>query len=186
MLSIWYRDLSWLLNEEDNKRFGPKIRDAITNGWVFCCLLSRRHLRQEEPLQEAMQRAIVKLHLDLLQAPALSDEASAEILIKHYANYVYMAAANERRDARRFVVLNQEIPDGKDFESMVQARLDLATVIKSMERDERDLFYLRYIRNRSWRQVAAQKGISDDAARMRCARAMNKLRKQFGRYNPCL
>ena len=97
---------------------------------------------------------------------------------------MYKVAARRRRDARRFVVLEPEIPDREDFESVVQARLDLATVLESVDCDQRDLIVSRYLLEESWKQVATRKRISDVAARLRCAKIMAQLRRRFGRDEP--
>ena len=181
MLSIWEGTVSWLLNpsQHGNELLEPKIRAAIPIAWSNCCEISRKYLRQQEPLQEAMEHAIIGLHHDLVQDPGMSNRAAAEILVKHYGAYTRKAVARELADTRRFVVL-REIPDRIDFESKVHARLDLATVLESANWDQRDLIVSRYLRDESWKQVGKEKGISDAAAQMRCARIISQLRQKLG------
>lgn len=179
--SLWDRDVSWLFDQaqEETRRLEPKIRAAISMAWISCCEISRRYFRHQEPPQEALEKAIVRLHQDLVLAPTLPDDTAAEMLVKHYGNYTRRAAARDRNDARRFVVL-PEIPDSRDIESVVQVHADLATALESINPDERELVLLHTLYNQSWKQIAEQKGISDVLARQRYCRAMRKLRKQFG------
>jgi hypothetical protein len=44
----------------------------------------------------------------------------------------------------------------------------------------------RYIYDRSWVEIAAQKGQSSHASRKRCARLMEEIRSRFAVRNPIL
>lgn len=179
MHSPWDRDVSWLINpQEESRVLEPKIRAAISMAWLRCSEISRKYLHQEEPLQEPLEQAIVRLHQDLVQAPTLPDAAAAEMLVKHYVTYTRQAAARERNEARRFVVL-AEVPDPSDIESVIQVHADLATVLQSVNPDECEIIVLRRLHGKTWKQVATQMGLSDVAARLRYRKAMQKLQHIF-------
>jgi RNA polymerase sigma factor (sigma-70 family) len=57
----------------------------------------------------------------------------------------------------------------------------LEPAMAELEPGERDVLVLRYLENRSLRDVGAQHGISEDAARMRVNRALEHLRTIFAR-----
>ncbi len=54
--------------------------------------------------------------------------------------------------------------------------------LAALRGDERDAILLRFFENRSLRETGAALGISEDAARMRVARALEKLRRHFTRH----
>src|SRR5436190_1108082 len=57
----------------------------------------------------------------------------------------------------------------------------LEPAMAELESDDRDALVLRFLANRGMREVGSELGISEDAARMRVNRALEKLRAGFER-----
>jgi RNA polymerase sigma factor (sigma-70 family) len=64
----------------------------------------------------------------------------------------------------------------EDIESLLHPAL------QSLQAQERQVILLRFFANKSLRETGEELGISDDAARKRIARAVEKLRRYFARY----
>ena len=58
---------------------------------------------------------------------------------------------------------------------------ELEPAMEQLAGEERDVLVLRYLENRSLREVGLELGVSEDAARMRVHRALDQLREVFGR-----
>jgi RNA polymerase sigma factor (sigma-70 family) len=58
----------------------------------------------------------------------------------------------------------------------------LEPAMSELDAEDRDTLVLRYLENRTLREVGAELGISEDAARMRVNRALERLRAGFAHY----
>ncbi|GEM_PF-2488779 len=97
----------------------------------------------------------------------------------HTARNLALAAARseERRRQREQIAatMNSNEPD-----SGVVAQ-HLETAMDQLQTEDRDVLLLRYFEDRNLRDVGSELGVSEDAARMRVNRALEKLRGAFGR-----
>jgi RNA polymerase sigma factor (sigma-70 family) len=178
--SPYHSDLSWLLpNREEFSRLEPRIRMAVSKAWPGCCEVSQAVLKEAEPPGELWEKAIRRLVIELQERPESGDDA--QLLCRFFELSVRKCKAEQKADARRFIVL-PDLADKTDLEAAVQAKVDLATVIEEMTAEDREILLLRHLRHQTYKEVAAQKGLSDKAAQKRCERAINKLRQKFGRH----
>ena len=58
---------------------------------------------------------------------------------------------------------------------------ELEPIMAELPEKDRDVLVLRFLENRSFKEMAAELGIKEDAARMRVNRALDELRELFGR-----
>ncbi len=103
-----------------------------------------------------------------------------------YTSTRYAAASflrsHQRRQAReQHAVSMQDTtvpPAGEDAEHDLRPVLDEA--LNKLAAEERNLLVLRFFQNKAFREVGSALGISEDAARMRVGRALEKLQERLG------
>lgn len=104
-----------------------------------------------------------------------------------YTGTRYAAAKAVRREQRRRAreqesVLMQESPhDAASESSWETVRAVLDNAMHALSERDRNAVLLRYFENRPLAEVGARLGLSEDAARMRVRRALEKLRDLLGR-----
>jgi RNA polymerase sigma factor (sigma-70 family) len=159
---------------------------AVSQAWPACCEVSQAVLKEAEPPGELWEKAIRRLVIELQERPESGDDA--QLLHRFFELLARKCKAEQKTAARRFVVLPDVVDktdfmaDKTDLESVVQAKVDLATVIEQMAPEDREIILLRHLRQQTYKEVALQKGLSDKAVQKRCERAINKLRQKFGRH----
>jgi RNA polymerase sigma factor (sigma-70 family) len=94
---------------------------------------------------------------------------------RHLAMHL-VRTEHRRRERERAAAAMQTLRTSNDMEPILD-RLDPA--MAELEEGERDALVLRYFEDRSLREVGEELGISEDAARMRVNRALERLRGIF-------
>ncbi|MDX1950777.1 MAG: sigma-70 family RNA polymerase sigma factor [Verrucomicrobiota bacterium] len=87
--------------------------------------------------------------------------------------------ANRRRERERKAAeleLTPEDPGEADW-SLIGSHLDGA--LAALNRIDREVVVLRFLEQKEWAEVGRQLGLTENTARIRCARAIEKLRKCF-------
>jgi RNA polymerase sigma factor (sigma-70 family) len=171
---------------------GTQSEEAFTElarrhlGLVYHSAL--RRVNQNTALAEEVAQAVF---LSLARESARLSEKIGDG--QTLAGWLYVAtrhaAANamraENRRAQREIKASamQAIDqDGTDGESAwAELRPELETVIDELSSAERDALLLRYFENRPFGEVGAALGISEDAARIRVSRALEKMRQLLAR-----
>jgi RNA polymerase sigma factor (sigma-70 family) len=99
------------------------------------------------------------------------------------ANALKMQMRRQRREqeAQMQSLLN-EISNGPD-ETWTQIAPLLDAAMEKLGKKDHDALVLRFFENRNFREVGAALGASEDAAKMRVNRALEKLRKFFTRHD---
>lgn len=82
----------------------------------------------------------------------------------------------EQKAAEQMISESEANPGWADIEPLLHSGLGI------LGAQERDAVLLRFFENRSLRETGAALGISEDAARMRVTRALEKLRRHFARH----
>ena len=103
-----------------------------------------------------------------------------------YTSTRYAAASflrsHQRRQAREQDAVSMQDttvpPAGEDAELDLRPVLDEA--LSKLAAEERNLLVLRFFQNKAFREVGSALGISEDAARMRVGRALEKLQERLG------
>ncbi|MEO7297724.1 MAG: sigma-70 family RNA polymerase sigma factor [Verrucomicrobiota bacterium] len=85
----------------------------------------------------------------------------------------------QRRRERELTALAMQIDETNFTPEPIHESLEPA--MAELEESERDALVLRFLENRSFREVGVELGISEDAARMRVNRALEQLRGAFSR-----
>jgi RNA polymerase sigma factor (sigma-70 family) len=97
------------------------------------------------------------------------------------SNYLRTEARRARREQEAYMqsVINQPEPGLE--EAWAQCEPLLENVMSDLGARDRNAILLRYFQNKSLRDVGAVLGVNPEAARMRVNRALEKLRRMFGR-----
>jgi len=116
------------------------------------------------------------------QAPALAAHDSLVGWLHTCTRYTSLRALRDarRRQHRELTALAMEINDTPQI-SWDKVRPLLDEVVGRLNSADRQAVLLRYFQGRSHREVGAALGVTEDAARVRVDRALEKLRGQFAR-----
>jgi RNA polymerase sigma factor (sigma-70 family) len=90
------------------------------------------------------------------------------------------ARGEQRRREREQTAVAMQTIDWVPDDPRLSEHLEPA--MAELAEDDRDALVLRYLENRTLRDVGAELGISEDAARMRVNRALERLRAGFSRH----
>ncbi|MDA7510178.1 sigma-70 family RNA polymerase sigma factor [Verrucomicrobia bacterium] len=93
-------------------------------------------------------------------------------------NAALTSARSERRRRQR-ETLNTEMNSSESDQPLVAEHLEEA--MSQLKEGDRSALVLRYFEDRNLREVGCELGISEDAARMRVNRALEKLKSSFGK-----
>jgi hypothetical protein len=85
--------------------------------------------------------------------------------------------SEQRRREREHAAATMQLLEEMDASAGIIEHLEPA--LQRIEPAERDILVLRYLEDRSLRDVGRELGISEDAARMRVNRALERLREMF-------
>jgi hypothetical protein len=116
---------------------------------------------------------------DLLREYSANGSQSAfEELVGRHVNFVYAAIKTEKRrrkhESNRVNVMKQQDEEDADWETLAP-HLDAA--LSKLSAGDRDALLLRFFSAKSHREIAAQLGVSEETARKRAFRAVNRLRE---------
>ncbi|EEF63446.1 RNA polymerase sigma factor [Pedosphaera parvula] len=92
---------------------------------------------------------------------------------------MHTVRSEQRRRLREETAVTMQALDSDSDAGHIKEHLEPA--MSELEPDDRDTLVLRYFEDRSLREVGQEFGISEDAARMRVNRALEKLRTIFNR-----
>ncbi len=87
---------------------------------------------------------------------------------------MHAVRTEERRRQREEAALTMQSINSASDADRINDHLEPA--MAELEANDRDALVLRYLENRSWREVGEDLGIAEDAARMRVNRALERLR----------
>jgi RNA polymerase sigma factor (sigma-70 family) len=90
---------------------------------------------------------------------------------------LHAVRTEHRRRTRELAAVTMPAPDNDGAEERVLARLESA--MAQLDPADHEALVLRHLENRSFREVGLELGISEDAARMRVNRALERLREVF-------
>jgi RNA polymerase sigma factor (sigma-70 family) len=156
----------------DESAFADLVRRHL--GWV--CGLARRRLRDAHRAEDVAQAVFVLLHR---KAPVFATDGAMIGWLHKAAWYAAESAAREDRRRQKRETEAAEMKMRTAEESDVQWE-QLAPIlddfVERLSRPDREAILLRYYRDLSFAEVAAQIGTTPDAARKRVERAIEKLR----------
>jgi len=172
-------DLCW------NVKFSPEqgwieepLHIAVGNIWERAHHVARSQLGDEAVAQEIIEAAIEKAVHKLQEDGHRTAEDVARLLERSLQQEV----RRRRRAAKRLVYMgsNQELPTGpsQNPHAVVDSSIDLEVILHGVPSYVRFALLLRYSRYR-WSEVAAVLGTTEASVRLRCKRALNRIRKML-------
>jgi DNA-directed RNA polymerase specialized sigma24 family protein len=176
-------DLCWVIGFTPQGRWiAPVVRAAVRTEWPEARQVAATHLGDETLAPEIMEHAIQQTaeHLADL-SPIGSDEARA-ILGRFYRNEV---RRRQRSGSRlSFWGSTAEIdhlsPSADLGFPVVEAELDLDTVLRDTPLELRRAMLMRYGARSRWSEVAEEMTKSKEAIRKSCQRELTRIRKRLG------
>lgn len=172
-------DLCW------NLKFPPEqewikqaLQIAVTNLWQRAQHVARSQLGDEALAQEIIEAAIDKAARRLQAGPHRGSEEVTLLLKRQFAQEV-----RRRRKANKrlvFVGSSQELASdsAQDSQTQLDSAMDLEVILHDVAPDVRFALLLRYSRSR-WSEIAAVLGTSESAVRLRCKRALDRIRQKL-------
>jgi RNA polymerase sigma factor (sigma-70 family) len=156
------------------------IVDAHVDAVYSQCL---RQLRNRAAAEDVTQQVFITLAQKAARIPLNSVLDGWLFTATRFCCANYQRAAARRRSAERKAALmrNEAIEPlrASDFRSQAEPILDDA--IAQLGASDRDAVLLRFFQGRSIREVGNTLGVSEDAAKQRICRAVEKLRTYFAR-----
>jgi len=166
-----------LLNQHrrgSDAAFADLVRRHL--GWVYG--VARRRLRDAHLAEDVAQAVFVLLHR---KAPQFAADSAMITWLHRAAWYASETAARSERRRRgretEAAMLQQNSVDSSDPADWQQLAPLLDQLIGKLPRADREAILLRYYRDLSFAEVAAQIGTTPEAARKRVDRAIEKLRR---------
>jgi len=172
-------DLCWNLKfPPELEWIEPALHIAVGNIWERAHHVARSQLADEALALEIIEAAIEKTVLRLQADPPDGPEEVALLLERSFLQEV-----NRRRKANKrmiFVGSSQDLPSGPAHVSntVVDSAIDLEVILRDVPPDDRLALLLRYSQFR-WSEVAAALGTTEAAVRLRCKRALDRIRKKL-------
>jgi RNA polymerase sigma factor (sigma-70 family) len=159
----------------DESAFAELVRRHLP--WIYA--MARRRLFDGHLAQDVAQAVFVLLHR---KGPRFTHDRAMMAWMHKVAWYATNnAMRNERRRRRHEMALGAAKPHSTDQLPPATEWDQLAPLLDEMigrlGRTDRDAILLRYYRDLSMAQVGAELGITQEAARKRVERALEKLRK---------
>jgi RNA polymerase sigma factor (sigma-70 family) len=154
--------------------FADLVRRHI--GWIYG--VARRGLRDSHLAEDVTQAVFVLLHR---KAPRFTaDRAMVSWLHKATRYATQTAAKSERRRQRRETEAAMRTPQTTESPQSEWTQLapELDEMIGRLSRADREAILLRYYRDLSYAEIAVEIGTTEEAARKRVDRAIEKLRQR--------
>ncbi|MBI4657689.1 MAG: sigma-70 family RNA polymerase sigma factor [Verrucomicrobia bacterium] len=166
-----------LLREFFQNRSQEAFRQLVDRHLAMVYSAACRMVRDPHLAEEVAQTVFSTL---VQKGESLSPPQTVAGWLYNTARHIAMHAVRteQRRREREQKALAMQSPEGEPDISQVAEHLE--TAMAQLEANDRDALVLRYLENLSLRKVGEELGISEDAARMRVNRALERLRVAFG------
>jgi RNA polymerase sigma factor (sigma-70 family) len=143
-----------------------------------------RQLRDPAAAEDVTQQVFITLAQKAAKIPAGVILDGWLFTTARYCSNTYQRAAARRRSAEsKAATMRNELVDASparnDFSSQAEPILDDA--LADLNPRDRDALLLRFFQGQTLREVGASLGVSEDAAKQRVSRAVEKLRNYFAR-----
>lgn len=167
-----------LLREYVGRRSQDAFRQLVGRHLPMVCAAARRTVRDAHLAEEVAQNVFTTL---AQKADSLHPPLVIGGWLYHTTRHLAMHAVRteQRRREREQTALTMQTLDLAADDPRIPDHLEPA--LAGLAAADRDALVLRYLENRSLREVGAELGLSEDAARMRVNRALERLRAGFER-----
>lgn len=166
-----------LLDEFRTQRSEPAFSELVRRYTNLVYSAARRRLGSEALAQDASQSVFIRL---ASHPPALTTEAELTAWLHRTTVHVSIDLwrSESRRHAREETAAAMQIhPDHQSAWTEIAPALDEA--LNELSEPDRQAILLRFFNQQSMREVGGAFGISEDAAKMRVSRALDRLRNQL-------
>lgn len=175
-------DYCWVIGLTPQERWiAPVIHAAVDSEWQRACEIAVTRLGEDTLAPELMERAIQQTAEHLADSSPIDIEEVRAILFRFYRNAMRRRQYADKRLNFRGTSTDLEVlAESRDHASpAIEAKLDLATLLRDTPDDLRRAMLLRYgVRNR-WNEVAEEMSKSEEAVRKSCQRELIRIRNRL-------
>ncbi|MFO1513220.1 MAG: sigma-70 family RNA polymerase sigma factor [Verrucomicrobiota bacterium] len=167
-----------LLREFVQRRSEGAFRQLVERHLRMVCSAAQRMVGDDHLAQDVTQNVFITL------AQKARDIRPPQIVggwlyntTRHLAMHT-VRGERRRREREEAAIAMQSSESHSDTDRVIE---QLEPALAELDADDRDTLVLRYLEDRNLREVGAEFGISEDAARMRANRALERLRTVLDR-----
>jgi len=176
-------DHCWVIGFTSQERWiASVVHAAVESEWQEAQQIAATHLSDETLAPELMELAIQQTVEYLAELSPISVEDVRAILARFYRNAVRRRQYAGKRLSFRGTAAEVEVlsPTTDLALAAVEAKLDLATMLRDTPMDIRRAMLMRYGARSKWSEVAQEMSKSQEAVRKSCQRELNRIRKKLG------
>ncbi|HEX4055771.1 MAG TPA: sigma-70 family RNA polymerase sigma factor [Tepidisphaeraceae bacterium] len=146
--------------------------------WIYSCALREAHnLHMAEDIVQAVFLVLAQ------KAPTLAEDIPLNVWlfrVTHYAAVQALRAEGRRKRHERTAASMNPETSGRDAESIwQQVRPRLDELVRHLREKDRQALLLRFYQQKSMAEVGAALNVSEDAAKKRVAKAVERLRSSL-------
>ena len=148
----------------------------------FLCAVSRRIVGSDEESQDIVSSAFIKLMENVGRYSSLSEDKLIALCVTIVKNKSYDLL---RRQSK---LMASDCPEGEISDTGYSLEEEivygdevrrLRTLIQSLSYDEKRIVHMHYALGMKFKDIGMLMGISEEAAKKRCQRIVNKLKQKF-------
>jgi hypothetical protein len=176
-------DYCWVIGFTPQERWiAPVIYAAVEAEWQRACEIAVTRLGDNTLAPELMELAIQQTAEHLADLSPIGIEEVRAILVRLYRNAVRRRQYADKRLNFRGISADVEVlAESRNHASAaVEAKLDLATLLRDTPDDLRKAMLLRYGARDRWNEVAEEMSKSEEAVRKSCQRELIRIRNRLG------
>ncbi len=175
-------DLLWVTGSPDQGSWLiPLLREAVQSEWSDAVRMAESQLGDDPSARELMEYAIAQAQKILVDQGEASIGDVRRVLMRCYKNAVRTARRRQARISLWGSSGNLDrisAPVSSDT-GQVEARLDVAKLLRDTPENVRHALLLRYGARYSWEEIAGETRGTKDGIRMRCKRELKRLMDHY-------
>jgi DNA-directed RNA polymerase specialized sigma24 family protein len=176
-------DYCWVIGFTPQERWiASVIYASVEAEWQRACEIAVTRLGDDSLAPELMELAIQQTAEYLADLSPTGIEEVRTILVRFYRNAVRRRRYADKRLNFRGTSADLEVlaESRHDASPAIEAKLDLATLLRDTPDDLRRAMLLRYGARGRWNEVAEEMSKSEDAVRKSCQRELIRIRNRLG------
>ena len=176
-------DYCWVIGFTPQERWiAPVIYAAVEAEWQRACEIAVTRLGDNTLAPELMELAIQQTAEYLADLSPIGIEEVRAILNRFYRNAVRRRQyADKRLNFRGTSADIEALAESRGHATLaIEAKLDLATLLRDTPVDLRRAMLLRYGARGRWNEVAEEMSKSEEAVRKSCQRELIRIRNRLG------